>query len=89
MKLLLDENLSFRLLQRISVAYPGSQHAEAVGLRGKDDREVWSFAATHGYAIVPKDNDFRQLSFLHDPAEGSVVVGGERRDRRDCRVVGA
>ena len=49
MKLLLDENLSFCLLQRLSVAYPGSQHAEAAGLRGKAD----------GYAIVSKDNDFR------------------------------
>jgi predicted nuclease of predicted toxin-antitoxin system len=29
------------------------------------DREVWDRAHTHGYAIVSKDNDFRQLSFLH------------------------
>ena len=58
MKLLLDENLSVRLLQRLSVAYPGSQHAEAAGLRGWADGEIWSFAATHGYAIVSKDNDF-------------------------------
>ena len=58
MKLLLDENLSFRLLQRLSVAYPGSQHAEVLGLRAKADGGIWSFAAIHGYAIVSKDNDF-------------------------------
>ena len=65
MKLLLDENLSVRLLRRLAGVYPGSQHVDTVGLRGKGNREIWTFAATNGYAIVSKDNDFRQLSFLH------------------------
>jgi len=29
------------------------------------DDEVWEHARAHGYTIVSKDNDFRQLSFLH------------------------
>lgn len=64
-KLLLDENLSGRLVPRLSRTYPGTQHVEAVGLGGKSDREIWDYAATHGFAIASKDNDFRQLSFLY------------------------
>jgi predicted nuclease of predicted toxin-antitoxin system len=64
-KLLFDENLSVRLVQRLSSLYPGSEHVDLVGLHGKTDREIWDFAAADGFAIVSKDNDFRQLSFLH------------------------
>lgn len=64
-KLLFDENLSVRVLECLSNVYPGSQHVGRVGLQGKTDREIWDFAAAQGYAVVSKDNDFRQLSFLH------------------------
>jgi predicted nuclease of predicted toxin-antitoxin system len=64
-KLLFDENLSVRLVGRFSNVYPGSQHVGLVGLQGKTDREIWDFAAAQGYAVVSKDNDFRQLSFLY------------------------
>lgn len=70
MKLLFDENLSLRLVARLSNVYPGSQHVGLVGLQGRTDREIWDFAAAQGYAVVSKDNDFRQLSFLH----GAVVA---------------
>jgi len=74
-KLLLDENLSGRLVARLSRAYPGTQHVEAVGLRGKTDREVWDYAAAHDFVIASKDNDFRQLSFLYGAPP--KVLGGE------------
>jgi predicted nuclease of predicted toxin-antitoxin system len=66
-KLLFDENLGVRLVQRLSSVYPGSRHAGLVGLQGKTDRAIWDFAGVHGYAVVSKDNDFRQLSFLYGP----------------------
>lgn len=40
---------------------------DAVGARVWTDKAVWDYAGFHGYAIVSKDNDFRQLSFLHGP----------------------
>ena len=64
MRLLLDENLSPRLAQRLAEAFPDSRHVDDVGLHGRSDAELWKFAGEHGYAIVSKDNDFRQLSFL-------------------------
>ena len=65
MKLLLDENLSPLLVQRLSQAYRGTQHVDQVGLHGRPDPELWEFAANNGFVIVSKDSDFKQLSFLH------------------------
>ena len=67
MKLLFDENLSPRLVQRLEPAYPGSAHVDLVGLHGKADAEIWEFAGRETYTIVSKDNDFRQLSALYGP----------------------
>ena len=64
MKLRLDENLSPRLVETLSRAYPGSRHVEHLGLRGKPDHEIWDHAARGDFILVSKDNDFRQLSFL-------------------------
>jgi predicted nuclease of predicted toxin-antitoxin system len=39
------------------------------GLQAADDEAIWSHAAARGFAIVTKDDDFRQRSFLrgHPP----------------------
>jgi predicted nuclease of predicted toxin-antitoxin system len=63
-KLLFDENLSPRLVQRLDAIYPGSMHVEFIGLRGQPDQALWDYAGFHGFTLVSKDNDFRQLSFL-------------------------
>ncbi|MGH8729532.1 MAG: DUF5615 family PIN-like protein [Burkholderiales bacterium] len=45
--------------------FPDSQHVDGAGLRGQPDTAVWQHARQYGFAIVSKDDDFRQLSFLH------------------------
>ncbi len=65
MKLLVDENLSPRLIEALEPEYPGSAHVRSVGLRGATDEVIWNYAREQGFAIVSKDNDFRQLSFVH------------------------
>jgi predicted nuclease of predicted toxin-antitoxin system len=63
-KLLFDENLSPRLVLSLSDIYPGSAHLRDCGLRGASDLEVWQYARENGFAIVSKDSDFSQRSFL-------------------------
>jgi predicted nuclease of predicted toxin-antitoxin system len=63
-KLLFDENLSYRLVNLLAAFFPESAHIEDVGLHGCLDEDVWGYARKHGYVLVSKDNDFRQLSFL-------------------------
>lgn len=64
MRLLLDENLSPDLVQAISAEYPGSAHVRDLGLQSATDLAVWERARADGYAVVSKDSDFRQMSFL-------------------------
>lgn len=61
--------LAPRLVADMADCYPGSVHVREVGLREGTDQQVWQHAAEHGLAIVTKDSDFRQLSFLrgHPP----------------------
>ena len=64
MKLLLDQNLSPRLVRTLEAVYPGSSHVRLVGLRDADDAVVWEFARDHDFIIVSKDSDFHQRSFV-------------------------
>ena len=63
-KLLLDENLSPRLVESLRDLYPGSQHVHGLELGGTDDSAVWEYAKAHGFAIVSKDSDFAERSVL-------------------------
>ena len=65
MKLLFDENLSPRLVEALELTFPGSQSVGHVGLGGGSDSAIWGYARENGFTIVSKDNDFRQLAFLH------------------------
>ncbi len=52
MKLLFDENLSPRLVDRLARDFPGSAHVDALGLHGKPDAEIWKHAGEHGFVIA-------------------------------------
>ena len=64
MKLLFDENVSPKLPQMLANEYPGSVHIREVGLRGAEDRQIWDYGCAQGFAIVSKDADFRERSFV-------------------------
>ena len=65
MKLLLDENLSDRIVPHILDLYPGSAHVKAHQLAQTEDALIWSFAQQHGFTIVSKDSDFYQRSLVY------------------------
>ncbi len=64
MKLLLDENLSRRLVPFLQHAYPGTSQVVLLGLESASDREVWQKAKDDGYVIVTRDADFQELSLV-------------------------
>ncbi len=64
MKLLFDQNLSFRFIELFSDIYPGSAHVRDVGLQAAKDEAVWLYARQHGLTIISKDVDFHQRSLL-------------------------
>lgn len=57
MRLLLDQNLSFKLCRLLSDLFPGSAHVGALGLAQADDRSVWDHAKANGFVLVSHDAD--------------------------------
>ena len=64
MKLLLDQNLSHRLVEVLADVYPNCVHVRTIGMNAASDTIIWEYAKQNGYMIVSKDADFRQRSFL-------------------------
>lgn len=64
MKFLLDNNLSYRLIQSIEPFFPHSSHVGSVLSNTVDDRIIWEFAKSNGFTILTKDNDFDEMSQL-------------------------
>ncbi len=67
MKLLLDENISQRLVEKLKDEFPGSAHVKDFGLQSADDETIWNLAKGEDFTIVSKDSDFHQRSFLLGP----------------------
>jgi predicted nuclease of predicted toxin-antitoxin system len=65
MKLLFDQNLSFRLAEKLEEAFPGSAHVRLLGMDTDEDRLIWQYAKEHHFTIVTQDADFELLSQLY------------------------
>ena len=65
MKLLLDENLSRRIVPMLQTAYPGSTQIALLKLETATDREIWEYAKSKDFVIVTRDSDFHELSTLY------------------------
>jgi predicted nuclease of predicted toxin-antitoxin system len=68
-KLLLDQNISYRLVKKIESLFPGSEQVVTLGLQNKPDRLIWEFAKKEGFTILTFDSDFYELSLTqgHPP----------------------
>jgi predicted nuclease of predicted toxin-antitoxin system len=65
MKLLLfDQNISPRLVDRLTDIYPGSVHVFNLGLGNAMDIEIWQYAYDNDYMIVTKDADFSEFGII-------------------------
>jgi predicted nuclease of predicted toxin-antitoxin system len=64
MKLLFDQNLSFKLCRLLGDIFPDSQQVRLAGLESADDSEIWNYAAINGFTIVTLDADFSEMAAL-------------------------
>jgi len=82
MRLLFDQNLSFKLCQRLADLYPDSNQARLLGLAEADDAELWRHAREDGFMIVTQDADFADLAALYGPPPKVIWLrcGNQRTD---------
>ena len=64
MKLLVDNNLSFKLVLPLQNYFPDTQHIKEVLSTSSDDISIWNYARSNGFTILTKDNDFDERSQL-------------------------
>ena len=65
MKLLLDENLSRRIVPFILDLYPNSTQVALAGLENTDDKIIRQYAIDHDFVIVTKDADYYDMTVLY------------------------
>jgi predicted nuclease of predicted toxin-antitoxin system len=64
MKLLFDQNLSFKLCQAVADLFPESNHVRLLGLSEVGDRVLWDYAKANGFTVVSQDADFAEMAAL-------------------------
>lgn len=69
MKLLFDQNISFRVLKKLDKIFSGSEQVKDLGLQDFSDKQIWNYAKENNFSIVTFDSDFFDLAnlFGHPP----------------------
>lgn len=64
LKLLFDENISYRLVKKIEHLHAGSEQVKRLGLLAHKDGVILEYAKRNGFVIVTHDEDYDELSLL-------------------------
>ncbi|QKJ30471.1 DUF5615 family PIN-like protein [Mucilaginibacter mali] len=64
MNILLDQNISFRVVSLISSVFEHVKQVRELKLTDANDVDIWKYARLHNYTIVTFDNDFIDLANL-------------------------
>jgi predicted nuclease of predicted toxin-antitoxin system len=63
-KILLDQNISFRLVNLLMGTFDEVKHVKLTGLTDATDAEIWDYARLNNCTIVTFDSDFIDLATL-------------------------
>ena len=74
MRLLLDNNLSRRLVRELADEFPAAVHVCELGMSDADDEAIWRVARGRGLCIVSKDDDFRQRALVRGHPPKVVIL---------------
>lgn len=64
MNLLFDQNISFRIVKKVSTVFPNAKQVSDVNLLNSSDFNIWEYAKKNNYCIITFDNDFIDISVL-------------------------
>lgn len=65
MKLLFDQNISHRILDKLPELFKESSSVKREGIINETDKVIWEFAKLGGFVIVTRDSDFNDLTALY------------------------
>lgn len=66
MKILIDQNISHRIIPLLVSNFPEIEHVKSFGLQRSSDQDIFMFARQHGFdAIMTLDDDFNHLQMKY------------------------
>lgn len=77
MRLLFDQNISFRITKKLIDLFPECKHVSDCGLMDCDDPDIWEYAQKNDFSIVTFDSDFYDISVIsgHPPKIIWIRIG--------------
>jgi predicted nuclease of predicted toxin-antitoxin system len=87
LKLLIDENLSRKLVFNLLDLFPGSIHLSQADLLQSPDSLVWEYAKTNGFAILSADADFFELASTLAPPPKVIWLRRWSHPTRDAEHI--
>lgn len=64
MKLLLDQNISYRLVRDLKFIVSELNHVKFIGLQDAEDYEIWEYAKQNDCTIATFDADFYEIQTI-------------------------
>jgi predicted nuclease of predicted toxin-antitoxin system len=83
MKLLFDENISYRITRKIEEIFPESSHVNEYDLHRSDDFDIWSCAKKNNFTIVTNDSDFNEFANMYNPPPKVIWLRTENISTND------
>ena len=82
MKLLFDQNISFRVIQKIAHVYDSALQVVELGLQNNTDISIWEYAKENDFTIVTFDSDFYDIANIkgHPPKIIWLRIGNTRTE---------
>lgn len=65
MRLIFDQNISYRIVNKLIDKFPESKHVNQVGLDDAEDIDIWQFAKNENFTIVTFDSDYFDISLIN------------------------
>ncbi|RLD20543.1 MAG: hypothetical protein DRI71_10270 [Bacteroidetes bacterium] len=64
MKILFDQNISVRIVDKLKSKFPDCSQVRLLGLENATDLTIWEYAKVNNFCIMTFDADFYDLSTL-------------------------
>ena len=76
MKLLLDENISWKLITRIEHLFPESKHVTEIAELSQPSRdvEIWNYAIENDFMVLTKDEDFYKFVLYKNNSPKVILI---------------
>ncbi|MCL5029491.1 MAG: DUF5615 family PIN-like protein [Bacteroidetes bacterium] len=64
MKLLFDQNISYRIINKLPDSFADCRQVSHVGLKNCEDIDIWEYALSENFVIVTFNSDFYDISLI-------------------------